>query len=885
MSKKSILIDGHSLVYRMYYGVRMMNNSKGIPTNAIYGFVNVLLKIQENFKPDYLAVAFDLSTPTFRHQAYDAYKDGREKMPEDLQIQMPILRALLDAMEIPMLSLEGYEADDIIGTLSKKYSERGITTQILTGDRDAFQLVDDNVTILYTGGRGSTQFTVVDTAYIMEKYGVAPSVLIDVKALMGDASDNIPGVSGIGEKTALKLMKEYQTLDALYAHIDDLKGKQKERLIDGRESAYQSRFLGEICRNAPIDRDPESLSFTSVFTDKAIAMFRDLEFRSVLKKAEGDNMTDSPIESAFDLSRYHEISTTAELIAAMNHIAREMRVSLYGWHEDGRLWLSASSGGRSFYLEKPDMVKAFISELNAIPEADSLVVTGYDLKMLTHLFHQYCSEIVHYGNDVYLAAYLLSPTDQRYDLQTLAAKYLDEQIAGEEDVFGKGKSRIPAAELPKETMAQFVMTGGEAVRRLEPILKDALEENGMTALLQDIELPLLKVMASMEENGFKIDVEGLAELSKLFEERIAALTEEIYDLAGETFNINSTKQLGEILFDKLKLPVIKKTKTGYSTNAEVMEQLLLHHPIIQKILDYRMLSKLDSTYGRGLMKLIDPDTQKIYSTFNQTVTATGRLSSSDPNLQNIPVRTELGREIRRVFIPSSPENVLVDADYSQIELRVLAHLSGDENLIDAFVKNQDIHARTASEIFDIPLDQVSYEQRSHAKAINFGLIYGKQAFSLAKELGISRAEAKAYIDRYFDRYPKVRDYMEGIVVRAREEGFVTTLWGRRRYLPDIHSKNRMVAQAAERMALNTPIQGTAADIIKMAMIRVYDRLRAEKLRAELILQVHDELIIDAPATESEAVLNLITEEMEQAAALAVPLTVDAHIGHSWYEVK
>ncbi len=531
------------------------------------------------------------------------------------------------------------------------------------------------------------------------------------------------------------------------------------------------------------------------------------------------------------------------------------------------------------------MVRDFIAELNAIPEADALQIIGYDLKNMAHVFHRYHSELVNYAFDVYLAAYLLSPSDQRYDLKTLAMKYLDIAIDGDEEVFGKGRNQIAAEELEPQKMAQFVMKNCEITHCLETPLANELAGAGMRQLLDDVELPLLKVMASMEEVGFKVDVEALAELSENFEKRIDGLTTEIYDLAGESFNINSTKQLGTILFEKLKLPVIKKTKTGYSTSADVMESLKLHHPIVEKILDYRMVAKLDSTYGRGLIKLVDVDTHKIYSTFNQTVTATGRLSSSDPNLQKIPVRTELGREIRKVFVPSAADRVLVDADYSQIELRVLAHLSGDENLIDAFVKNQDIHARTASEIFDVPLEAVTYEQRSHAKAVNFGLIYGKQAFSLGKELGISRQAAQDYIDRYFARYPKVSAYMTNVVEEAHEKGYVTTIWGRRRYLPDINSRNKMLAQSAERMALNTPIQGSAADIIKIAMIRVYNRLKAEGLKAELILQVHDELIIDTPEDEQEQVMALIREEMEDAAELAVPLTVDAHAGKSWYEVK
>lgn len=885
MNKKSILIDGNSLVYRMFYGVREMSNSKGVPTNAIYGFVNVLVKIQNEYKPDYLAVAFDLSAPTFRHKEYEDYKGGRDKMPEDLQVQMDLLKELLGKMGIPMITKEGYEADDIIGTLSKQGEARETKTQIITGDKDSFQLVDDYVNVLYTATRSGTQFATVDDAYIMERYGVTPRELIDVKALMGDPSDNIPGVAGVGEKTAIKLIKEYHNIDTLYEHIDDLKGKQKEKLEAGKESAFASRFLGTICLDVPLDLSLEDLAFKPIFTEESIEMLRDLEFKSILNKIlPDDGEGDAPV-AASDI-QYTTIGTTTEMITVMNRLARELKLTVYAYSEDDRVWVAAYIGGVYYFVEKPAMVSAFFSGLGEIPEADSLQTVGHDLKNLTHIYHSQCSVIVNYTFDTYIGAYLLNPSDQRYDLQTVAMKYLGDTIQSEEDFFGRGKTLVRAEDMDSARLAAFMVKNCEVIHRLEKPLAEKIEADGMTGLFQNIELPLLKIMASMEELGFKVDIHQLEELSVEFEKKIETLTSEIYELAEEDdFNINSTKQLGTILFDKLKLPVVKKTKTGYSTNAEVLDQLVLFHPIIQKIIDYRMISKLDSTYGKGLIKLVDPKTHKIYSTFNQTVTATGRLSSSDPNLQNIPVKTEMGREIRKVFVPSAGDRVLVDADYSQIELRVLAHLSGDENLIDTFVKNQDIHTRTASEIFNVPMDAVSREQRSHAKAINFGLIYGKQAFSLGKDLGITRGEAQSYIDLYFSRYPKVLEYMENIKAEAKEKGYVTTIWGRRRYITEINSRNRMLVQAGERMALNTPIQGAAADIIKIAMIKVYDRLEREGLKSKLILQVHDELIIDTLKTEQETVMKLLVEEMENAVDLKVPLTVDAHAGDSWYAVK
>ncbi len=886
MNKKTILIDGNSLIYRMFYGIREMSNSKGIPTNAIYGFVGILVKIQNEFHPDYLGIAFDLKAPTFRHKAYADYKGGRDKMPEDLQVQMDLLKELLGKMKIPVLTLEGYEADDIIGTLAKQGAEKGVFTQIITGDKDSFQLVDDTINILYTANRSGSQFATVNNDYIMERYGVTPIEMIDVKALMGDPSDNISGVSGIGEKTAVKLIAKYHDIDTLYKNIDDLKGKQKEKLVNGKDDAFMSRELGRICLNVPLEIAYDDLAFESIVNEESLEMLRELEFKAVLKKLSTESEAGA-LEKATDSTvHYTTIQTTGEMIGVMNRLAKEKKVTLYTHRENDRIWVAAYIAGVYYFVEDPGMVSAFFAGMGEIPDADDLETVGHDLKTLTHLYHTEHSVLVNYTFDTYIGAYLLNPSDQRYDLQTLAMKYLDETIVGDEDFFGKGKNRVPAADKSSAELGAFLVKNCEIIHRLEGLMKEKIDADGMTDLLNQIELPLLEVMASMEELGFKVDLEQLEALSENFELNIEALTNEIYKLAEtDQFNINSTKQLGIVLFEDLKLPVIKKTKTGYSTNAEVLEQLVNFHPIIQKIIDYRMVTKLDSTYGKGLLKLIDPKTHRIYSTFNQTVAATGRLSSSDPNLQNIPVKTEMGREIRKVFVPSSQDHVLVDADYSQIELRVLAHLSGDENLIDAFVKKQDIHRRTASEIFDVPMDEVTREQRGHAKAINFGLIYGKQAFSLAKDLGISRNEAQAYIDLYFSRYPKVLAYMENIKEEAKEKGYVTTLWGRRRYIPEINSRNRMLAQSGERMALNTPIQGTAADIIKIAMINVYKRLKKENLRAQLILQVHDELIIDTPKVEEQQVMALIIEEMENAARLSVPLLVDAHAGQSWYDVK
>ncbi|MBC3804750.1 DNA polymerase I [Acetobacterium fimetarium] len=879
---KSILIDGNSLIYRTFYAIREMSNSKGVPTNAIYGFVNILVKIQEEYQPDYLGIAFDLKAPTFRHLAYDDYKGGRHKMPELLEEQFAILKQLLIKMDIPILELAGFEADDIIGTLAMIGAEKGYQTEIITGDRDAFQLVGPNVKVLYTK-KGISQLEAVDEAWIQQEYGLTPKDLIELKALMGDKSDNIPGIAGIGEKTGIKLIQKYQTLDNLYAHIDDEKGKQKEKLIAGKEAAYKSRMLGTIKLDVPWDGDFKELSFHNIFNAESIEMLKELEFKNILSRIDQTDTVET-IEKAVG---FQWIKTDQELAELLAVLAATEEVTIYYHQEETGVYLAMEIENRYYYLNAQVVEKLkFFEKLLSLKNVTTLEITSQDLKNLIHIFHQAGITEVNEAFDTYVATYLLSPGDQRYDLKTAAYKYLSRTILDDEEMFGKGKKRVKASELDEQLLADYFVKNCETVKSLKTVLEKELDETGMMSLFKTIEMPLLEVMASMEELGFKIDRSQLEVLSGDFESKLKGLTREIYELAEtDEFNINSPKQLGEVLFEKLKLPVVKKTKTGYSTNIDVLEQLIHFHPIVEKIIDYRTLSKLDSTYGRGLMTFVEPKTNKIYSTFNQTVAATGRLSSSAPNLQNIPVKTEMGREIRRVFVPSDADHILVDADYSQIELRVLAHLSGDENLIDAFKKEQDIHTRTASEIFGVPLEAVSRTQRGQAKAINFGLIYGKQAFSLGKELGISRNEAQNYIDRYFARYPKVQDYMGNVKKQAKEDGYVTSIWGRRRYIPEMNSRNGILVQAGERMALNTPIQGSAADIIKLAMIRVYNRLNVEQLEAELILQVHDELIIDTPKNEQEQVERLIKEEMEGAAQLSVPITVDVNSGASWYELK
>ncbi|WP_041668755.1 DNA polymerase I [Acetobacterium woodii] len=879
---KSVLIDGNSLFYRTFYAIREMSNSKGVPTNAIYGFVNILVKIQEEYQPDYLGVAFDLKGPTFRHLAYEDYKGGRQKMPELLAEQFLLLKELLKKMDIAIIELEGFEADDIIGTLATIGSEKGIQTEIITGDRDAFQLVGPNIKVLYTK-KGISQLEEVDEAWINTQYGLTPKDLIDLKALMGDKSDNIPGIAGIGEKTAIKLLQQYGTLEKIYENIEEQKGKQKEKIIAGKDDAFLSRMLGTIKRDVPWEGDYKELAFHNIFNPESIELLKELEFNTLLSKINAAEVVET-IEKSVSC---HKIKTSIEMDHLFAILEQTKEIVIYYRQEETKIYLALGIE-KEFYYLNPEVVDGlkFFERLRNLPTIGTLSIASQDLKNLIHIFHKNEIQVINEGFDTYIATYLLSPGDQRYDLKTAAYKYLDRNILDDEEMFGKGKKMVAAESLDEQLLADYFVKNCETIRDLKTVLEKELNKTEMMTLFKTIEMPLLEVMAEMEELGFKIDLSQLEVLSKEFENKLTDLTREIYELAEtDEFNINSPKQLGEIIFEQLKLPVVKKTKTGYSTNIDVLEQLIHFHPIIEKIIDYRMLSKLDSTYGRGLIAFVEPETHKIYSTFNQTVAATGRLSSSNPNLQNIPVKTEIGREIRRVFVPSTPDRILVGADYSQIELRVLAHLSGDENLIDAFKKEQDIHTRTASEIFGVALDAVTRIQRGQAKAINFGLIYGKQAFSLGKDLGISRNEAQDYINLYFARYPKVQVYMENVKRQAKEEGYVTTIWGRRRYIPEMNSRNGMLVQAGERMALNTPIQGSAADIIKLAMIKVYNRLNDENLKAELILQVHDELIIDTPKNEQTQVERLIKEEMEGAASLSVPMTVDVNSGTSWFDLK
>lgn len=849
---KLMILDGNSIVNRAYYGVRMLNAPDGTPTNAVYGFLAILQRLLDANSPDALCVAFDLPAPTFRHRQYALYKAQRKPMPDDLAVQMPLLKDVLSAMGIKQLSAEGWEADDVLGTVARLCEADGWDCEIVTGDRDSFQLITEKTDVLHVKtAKGQTETIDYDLKRFNDEYGFAPPLMVDLKALMGDASDNIPGVAGIGEKTALDLIRRFGTIESIYSNLDtlDIKDSVRKKLSAGEESARMSYELATISREAPVELRPADAAWKMENRPELYAALSRLGFRRFIDKwglTPGESDTGSAEETAGVRILPEKEISVSELTG---RIAQADYVSvLYG--ED----ISALTicDGEGIYS---------VSQLTAGEEWDAFTDALFSdrIRKVSHgvkdfMGHALAANITPRGFifDTELAAYVLDPTESAYPVDRLAARHL-------------GGER-PAA---------------QAVYELYPVLDAKLSEAGGRDLYYNIELPLCAVLADMERAGFLVDRAALAAYGDSMVSGINALQEEIWRYAGREFNINSPKQLGEVLFDELMLPAGKKTKTGWSTNADVLEKLVGKHPIISDILDYRMLTKLKSTYADGLIKVISPD-GRIHTNFKMTVTATGRLSSTEPNLQNIPVRKELGSEIRKMFV-AAPGCVLVDADYSQIELRLLAHISGDETMKNAFLTGEDIHAVTASQVFGIPLDEVTPQQRSHAKAVNFGIVYGISAFSLAQDIGVRPAEAKAYIDAYLEKYHGVREYMERVISEAKANGYVETLFGRRRPLPELKSSNFNTRSFGERVARNMPIQGTAADIMKLAMVNAHRRIQAEGLRSRLILQVHDELIAECPEDEAEHVKALLEEEMSGAVQLDVPLTANAKIGHTWAE--
>ena len=927
--KKLVLIDGNSIMNRAFYGImgsKALTTKDGKYTNAIYGFLAILFKLLEEEKPDYIGVTFDLKAPTARHKMYEGYKANRKGMPTELAEQMPIIKDVLRAMNIDIIEKEGYEGDDVIGTLSRYGEQKGLEVVILSGDRDTFQLATDNVRINIPRTKGGkTETEIFNREKVKEVYGIEPKQLIEVKGLQGDASDNIPGVPGIGEKTALSLVQKYETIDNLYKKLEsgeaDVKGKQKEKLEQNKDLAYLSRTLGEINTKVPIEDTLEELKLEEWDKPKVLELFKELNFKRYIDRfnlqneaGKGDNFSEeNNIENQYKVveKSIEEIKIIIEKQGKMIFYIETEKVN----DEDKiikekitGISIFNSSENEVYYIDIKNVGK--IQELKEIFENDKILKIGIDLGRVYILLRQEGIDFKGINYDASIAAYILNPTNNKLKLTDLAEQYLEidvneilgdsksskiEQInlfdamqgAGlsdsneeksEEEKIKEEQEKTQKAEEKKCTLYAYI------IYKLQEITMKKLEEINAVDLFNNIDMPTVTVLANMQWNGMYADLEELNKFGKQLKEQLEIKTKMIYEMAGEEFNINSTKQLGEILFEKMKLPVVKKTKSGYSTDVDVLEKLKSEDPIISEILDYRQLMKLNSTYVEGLKPYINPKTKRIHSFFHQTITATGRISSTEPNLQNIPTRFELGKQVRKIFKPE-PGKVYIDADYSQIELRVLAHMSEDTHMVQAFKDGEDIHRQAASKVFKTPMEEVTKEQRSNAKAVNFGIVYGISDFGLGEQLGISRKIAKQYIEEYLQEYAGIKNFMDDMKEKAKETGYVETLFNRRRYIPELKSNNYMVRQFGERAAMNTPIQGTAADIMKIAMINVYKKLIEENLEAKIVLQVHDEMMIEAPLAEAEKVKEIVKTEMESAIKLNVPLIAEVSEAENWYECK
>lgn len=890
--EKWIVIDGNSIIYRAFFAMPPLTNSQGLHTNAVYGFTTMLLRILEEERPTHMLVAFDAGKETFRHGDYQDYKGGREKTPSELSEQFPLLKELLTAMGISHFELKGYEADDIIGTLTRQADESGQSMSVVTGDKDMLQLASEHVTVLLTR-KGVTEIEKYTPAAIEEKYGLAPLQIIDMKGLMGDTSDNIPGVPGVGEKTALKLLHQFGSVESVLEHVDELKGKMKENITNHAEDARLSKKLATIFREVPLDKEWEEMAFSGLKGDTAIPALKKLEFKSIIERIEKIGMVDGssvaePAVADDSLSaeklnvrlvddNWDELKQAldaADTFIVESHGDNPHQAELIGMliaYEEG-----------SWFLTKEQLLSEEAGPIREWLGDGSKLKNGYDMHYAELVLHWTGIPFAGSGFDVQLASYVLNPDDATATLQAVAEKNGLPASPSDEDVYGKGaKFRVPEL----QQVAEHSARKGALVRRLKPLMEKTLHEQEMDRLYYKLELPLSKVLAQMEKTGIKVKIESLQQLGEQFSEQIETTMKRIYVLAGTEFNIGSPKQLGEILFDKLGLPVMKKTKTGYSTDAEVLEKLEPYHDIIPLILHYRQMAKLQSTYIEGLLKEVRKETGKVHTYFRQTIAATGRLSSQYPNLQNIPIRLEEGRKIRQAFVPSEQGWHIVAADYSQIELRVLAHISGDEKLKEAFLHNMDIHTKTAMDVFGVSPDEVDANMRRQAKAVNFGIVYGISDYGLSQNLNITRKDAARFIEQYFAVFQGVRQYMDDIVVQARQDGYVKTLLERRRYLKDITASNYNLRSFAERTAMNTPIQGTAADIIKLAMVQMDERLREQGLQSRMLLQVHDELVFEVPPDELDTMTKLVPEVMEQALQLAVPLRADVNSGENWYESK
>ena len=879
---KLLLIDGNSIINRAFYGImgsKMLMTEDGTYTNAVYGFLSILFKELDDIKPEYLVVAFDLKAPTHRHKMYDKYKANRHGMPEELAMQMPILKETLKAMNVCIIEKEGYEADDILGTLAKWGQKEELEVTVLTGDRDSFQLIDKNIKVRIPRTKmGKTETEDYTVEKIEEEYGLEPLDLIEVKGLMGDTSDNIPGVPGVGEKTALNLIKQYKSIDEVYNHIDEQKGKLKEKLSENKDLAYLSRTLGTIDINAPIEKDLGAFQVEEWNKPEVLEIFKKLKFnrfidRFALQENIGaTSFSDSQINTEIE----HEKIVDKTKLAELKQEIQENKVIYYYLTEE-KFIIYSQKTNKCFFVEN-------ILDFKDIFEDKNILKCSYKQKEEFIILWNKGIQAKNLMFDIAIAGYILNSNVNKYTIEYLANEYINfditEYLSNTEKAEAEQITLFDNSEEAKEDKTYIY---AYAIYKLYNVLTQKMEEAGSIELFNKIEMPLTEVLASMQYEGIYIDKQELLEFGKELQEKIDILTQEIYELTGEEFNINSTKQLGEILFEKLKLTAKKKTKTGYSTDVDVLEKIKYEHPVIEKILEYRQLQKLNSTYVEGLIPYID-ETGRIHSKFHQTVTTTGRISSTDPNLQNIPTRMELGRKLRKVFKPEQGY-IFVDADYSQIELRVLAHISEDKNMIEAFCNSEDIHAQAASKVFNIPLEEVTKEERTKAKAVNFGIVYGISEFGLGEQLGVSRKKAKEYIEQYLDKYSGIKEFMTNIVEETKEKGYVETLYHRRRYVPELKSNNYMVRQFGGRVAMNTPIQGTAADIMKIAMINVYNKLKENNLKSKLIVQVHDEILVETLESEKEQVKQIVKEEMENVIKLKVPLLAEVEEGYNWYEAK
>ena len=910
-SNRLLIIDGNSIMNRAFYGImssKMLTTPEGMYTNAIYGFLAILFKELEDLKPEYIAVAFDLKAPTHRHKMFDGYKATRHGMPEELAEQMPVIKEILKDMNITIIEKEGFEADDILGTMSKNAEDVGINTTILSGDRDTFQLASDRITIRIPRTKaGKTEEDDYDKAKIKETYGVEPKQLIQVKGLMGDTSDNIPGVPGVGEKTALKLIQEYGSINKLYEALESgnstVKGALKEKLTNNKELAYMSETLGRILLDAPLDITIDELKIQPWDNEKVTKKFKELRFNRFLDRFKLNELSKPQNKNIDELFSIKEIEMNQEKdIAEIIKSIKEKKEIIYHLElekiNENRI-IDKKIKSISIYNNESNEAtyiynieeKKFIENFKTIFEDENIKKIGYDLGIDYVILKELGIEPQNIFFDAKIAEYDLNPTSKG-TLQEISIKYLDIDIneyleakTGKKDeenkqinLFDTVKEKTEDKNKYEETIIVYV------IGKLLEIMTKKLEETESLSLFTEIEMPLVPILGSMQYEGMYVDKEALKDFGEELKQQISTLTDEIYELAGEEFNINSHQQLGNVLFEKLNLPSKKKTKSGYSTDVDVLEKIRNEHPIVEKVLEYRTLTKLNSTYVEGLLQYINPITEKIHSYFHQTITATGRISSTEPNLQNIPTRAELGKNIRKAFKPKDG-NIYIDADYSQIELRVLAHISQDENMLAAFRNGEDIHKQAASKVLNIPIEEVTKEQRSSAKAVNFGIVYGISDFGLANQLGVSNKQAKEYITQYLEKYSGIKHFMDDIVESAKNKGYVETLFHRRRYVPELKSNNYMVRQFGSRVAMNTPIQGTAADIMKLAMKNVYKELKKSKLDAKLILQIHDELLIEVKMEDREKAKDILKKSMVEAAKLSIPLEVEVSEGTNWYEVK